>query len=133
PSIPERPLPENGSVRSFTTAEREAPFEIKAARGSNYLLKLVNAYTNAPVLTVFVRSGTTVTIDVPLGTSEVRYPSGESLYGDEYLFGPDTAYSKADRTFTFEVAGNQVSGFTITLYKVPYGNLQTSAIKPTEF
>lgn len=133
PSIPEEPLPYNGSQRSFTTAERVAPFEIKAAQGSNYLLKLVNAYTSAPVLTVFVRSGTTVNIDVPLGTYEVRYASGESWYGDEYLFGPDTAYSKADKPFTFEVVGNQVRGFTITLYKVPHGNLHTSAIKPTEF
>lgn len=133
PSIPEQPLPHNGRVRSFTRAEREAPFEIKAAQGSHYLLKLVDAFTRSPVLTVFVHSGTTVSIDVPLGTFEVRYASGESWYGDEYLFGPGTAYSKADKTFTFEVVGNQISGFTITLYKVPYGNLHTSAIKPTEF
>jgi hypothetical protein len=133
PSIPEQPLPLSGSIRTFTTAEREAPFEIKAAQGSNYLLKLVDAFTKAPVLTVFVRSGATVNIDVPLGVYEVRYASGEAWYGDEYLFGPDTAYSKADKTFTFEAVGNQVRGFTITLYKVAHGNLRTAAIKPTEF
>ena len=126
-------MPASGSVHMYTKADRVAPFEIKAAQGSHYLLKLVDAYTYAPVLTVFVRSGATVDVDVPLGTYEVRYASGESWYGYEYLFGPDTAYSKADQTFTFELVGNQVGGFTITLYKVANGNLHTSQIKPTDF
>ena len=72
-------------------------------------------------------------VEVPLGTYEVRYASGESWYGYEYLFGPGTSYSKADKTFTFKVVGNQISGFTITLYKVSHGNLHTSTISPTEF
>ncbi|HXG33875.1 MAG TPA: DnaJ domain-containing protein [Bryobacteraceae bacterium] len=133
PSIPEKPLPRNGHVWSFTALERVAPFEIRAARGRHYVVKLVDAFTGTPVLTVFVYSGTSVSIDVPLGTFEVRYASGESWYGDEYLFGPNTEYRKADRTFTFEVVGNQVTGFTITLYGVPHGNLPTSAIEPAEF
>ena len=133
PSYPELPMPYSGSVRTFTAGERIAPFEIKAAQGSHYLLKLVDAYTHAPVLTIFVRSGSTVNVDVPLGTYEVRYASGETWYGYEYLFGPETSYSKADKTFAFEVVGNQVGGFTITLYKVAHGNLHTSTIGPTEF
>lgn len=133
PSYPEQPLPYSGSVQAYTAGERIAHFEIKAAQGSHYLVKLVDVYTYTPVLTVFVRSGTTVNVDVPLGTYEVRFASGESWYGYAYLFGPDTAYSKADKTFTFEVVGNQVNGFTITLYKVAHGNLPTSTIRPTEF
>lgn len=129
----EQPLPYSGYVQAYKMAEKVAPFEIKAAKGTNHLVKLVDAYTKAPVMTAFVRSGTTVNIDVPLGTYEVRYASGASWYGDEYLFGPDTAYSKADRTFKFEVFGNEISGFTMTLYKVANGNLQTSAIKASEF
>jgi len=133
PSYPEQALPYSGAIRTWTTAERVAPFEIKAAQGSHYLLKLVDAYSGAPVMTVFVRSGTTVEVEVPLGTYEVRYASGDTWYGYEYLFGPETSYSKADKTFTFEVVGNQISGFTITLYKVAHGNLHTSAIRPTDF
>jgi hypothetical protein len=133
PSYPEQALPYSGSVRTWTSDEGVAPFEIKAAQGSHYLLKLVDAYTYAPVLTVFVQSGATVEVKVPLGTYQVRYASGDTWYGYEYLFGPETSYSKADKTFTFEVVGNQISGFTITLYKVANGNLHTSGIKPTEF
>lgn len=91
PSIPEQPLPPSGTIRTFTTAEQVAPFEIKGAQASHYLLKLVDAYTGAPVMTVFVRSGSTVNVDVALGTYELRYASGETWYGYEYLFGPETA------------------------------------------
>lgn len=130
---PQLAIPYSGSVRRFTTDEPLAPFEIKAAQGSHYLLKLVDAYTKVPVLTVFVQSGSMVKVEVPLGTYEVRYASGDAWYGYEHLFGPSTSYSKADKTFTFEVDGNQISGFTITLYKVAHGNLHTSGIRPTEF
>jgi hypothetical protein len=133
PSYPEQSMPYSGAIRTWTSAERIAPFEIKAAPGRHHVVKLVNAYTRAPVLTVFVRGGTTVQVEVPLGTYEVRYASGETWYGYEYLFGPQTSYSKADKTFTFQVIGNQISGFTITLYKVPHGNLHTSPIQPTDF
>lgn len=126
-------LPISGSVQVYTIAEREAPFEIKAAQGSHYLVKLVNAHTLATVMTVFVRSGTTVNVDVPLGKYEVRYASGESWYGYEHLFGPETIYSKADKTLSFEIVGDQLRGFTITLYKVSGGNLHTTNIKPSEF
>lgn len=131
--IPEEPVPTNGFVRTFTLAERVAPFEIKAGYGSHYLLKMVDAYTKKPVLTVFVRSGMTAHIDVPLGTYEVRYAAGDIWYGEQYRFGPETAYSKADTTFSFQVIGSQVRGFTITLYRVPSGNLHTSRIRPEEF
>lgn len=130
---PELPLPANGQVVRYSSGEAEAPFEIKSDYGSHYLVKLVNAYSKAAVLTVFVRGGSTVNIDVPVGNYEVRYAAGNRWYGDVYLFGPETAYAKADRNFDFRYEGNQVSGYTITLYKVQGGNLKTSRIKPNEF
>ena len=72
-------------------------------------------------------------VKVPFGTYEVRYASGDTWYGYEYLFGPETSYSKADKAFTFEFDGNQISGYTITLYKVTNGNLSTKKIRPNEF
>ena len=133
PSYTEQTLPYSGSIRTWENAECVAPFKIEASQGCHYLLKLVNAYSGAPIMTVFVRSGATVAIEVPLGTYEVRYASGKTWYGYEYLFGPETLYSKADRTFTFEIFGNQVNGVAITLYRVAHGNLHTSKIEPTEF
>lgn len=130
---PEQPLPYTGEVATYTSSEQIAPLEIKASLGSHYLLKLVDSYTDKTVLTVFIRSGTTTKIDVPLGSYKIRYASGETWYGDEQLFGPRTICSKADKNFKFEVVGNQVNGFAITLYKVSNGNLHTSPIKRSEF
>lgn len=130
---PELPLPANGEVYTHTRRESVAPFEIKSSYGISYLVKLSDASTGQPVLTVFVRGGNTVNLDVPLGTYIVKYAAGDKWYGYCYLFGPTTSYSKADETFTFRYNGNQVSGYTITLYKVRNGNLTTKAISPDEF
>jgi hypothetical protein len=119
----------------YESHERVAPFEIRAAAGSHYLVKLVRVDTNAAALTVFVHGGKTVSIEVPLGRYEVRYASGTVWRGHEWLFGPEpeTVYSKADRVFDFHVSGTQVNGYTITLYAVPNGNLHTSKINALEF
>jgi len=81
----ELPLPQDGEIKSFTDRECLAPFEIKAAAGSNYLVKLADDATRAAVLTIFVRGGSTIQVDVPLGTYEVNPPSPE---GDG--FKPET-------------------------------------------
>lgn len=84
-------------------------------------------------MTIFVRSGSTVKVEVPLGAYELRYASGETWYGYQYRFGQDTAYSKADKIFDFHHTGSQIHGYTVTLYKVPHGNLHTSTINANQF
>lgn len=130
---PELPLPPNGEIHTYTSREGVAPFEIKSAYGGSYLVKLADASTGQPVVSVFVRGGNTVNLDVPLGTYVVKYAAGDKWYGYKHLFGPTTGYSKADETFTFRYNGNQVSGYTITLYKVRNGNLRTETISANEF
>lgn len=130
---PSLATPPNGEAFTYTNQERIAPFEIKSTRGSNYLVKLANAVSGQPVQTIFVRGGETINIDVPLGTFIVKYASGDTWYGYDYLFGDKTSYSKASKDFKFERSADQVHGYTITLYKVPYGNLHTERIKPNEF
>ena len=133
PPFPEQPLPVTGSIRKHIAAKSIAPFQIKAAEGTHCLVKLLNAENGSPVLTVFVRSGTTVDAKVPLGSYEVRFAFGKRWYGYEHLFGSDTAYSKAEKTFTFEDTGERLRGHTITLYKVTNGNLHVRDIAPEEF
>jgi len=133
PSLPQQPLPASGEVQTWTEARRVAPFKIEGARGSHRLLKLVEWSTGSPVMTVFVRKGTTVEVEVPLGTYEVRFACGQAWYGYEHLFGPETSCRRADRLFSFEAIGGRVTGFMITLYRVPFGNLPTSPISLAEF
>ncbi len=130
---PEIARPKSGEAQNFSSASRVAPFEIKASQLGNYLVKLVDTRARNDVMTVFVRGGTTVEVEVPLGVFEVRYAYGEKWYGYKHLFGPDTVYSKAETTFDFSSDGNRVTGYTITLYGVRDGNLQTSKISAEEF
>lgn len=132
-SEPELELPANGETVAYTDGERVAPFEIKSSYGSDYVVKLADYLSGQTVMTVFVRGGETVNVHVPLGNFAVKYATGSKWYGYKYLFGPETGYSVANDPFTFRVYGDQVEGFTITLYKVPNGNLRTQKIKPEEF
>jgi hypothetical protein len=130
---PELPLPVNGEVRTFRDMKRIAPFQIQSSYDSHHLVKLSDAATGRSVLTIFVRGGTTVEAKVPLGTYTVKYASGDKWYGDLHLFGPETTYSKADDPFNFHRLGDEINGYTITLYKVADGNLLTEEIEPEEF
>ena len=81
-------------------------------------------------MTIFIRNGETASdMDVPTGTYELRYASGDSWYGETDLFGPSTSYSKAESFFTF---GNG-SGYTVELYKQVNGNLHTNSIDKDDF
>jgi hypothetical protein len=132
-SIPEQPMPSHGQKRVYDSRQAIAPFAIVTSVGSNYLVKLINVATNKPCLTVFVRGGSPLEFDVPIGKYEVLYASGDKWYGDSYLFGPSTSYSKASDTFDFRVDGSRISGYSITLYKVRNGNLQVRTVSAEEF
>lgn len=132
-SEPELPLPYHGDVTWYTAGDPVAPLEIRTAPGSHYLVKLSDFNSDRDVLTVFVHGGRVATLDVPLRTYRIKYATGEKWYGLTHLFGPDTSYARADSTFDFRVEGNQVSGYTLTLYKVVNGNLETSSISPEDF
>jgi hypothetical protein len=124
----EQPLPPNGSLRRETRDEAIARFKISSSGSSHHLVKMEDAYTSRSVLTVFVRAGQDVEIRVPLGTYVVKYAAGEKWYGYQDRFGPNTAYSKADQNLEFARRGNQITGYSITLYAVSGGNLSTTGI-----
>ena len=92
-------------------------------------------------MTMFVRSGQTAEMEVPLGTFEFRYATGDVWYGEQRLFGHDTIYNKADRKFEFEQNITNTStgqtikttGIEVTLYKVADGNLSTRRISKDQF
>ncbi len=126
-------MPRSGAEQIYTTDERIAPLKIETSGGTNYLVKLVSAYSKDPVMTIFIQGGNTISTEVPLGTYEVKYALGKKWYGYKHRFGPETIYTKAEKLFVFEKTGYQVSGYTIILYSVSDGNLQTSRINPAQF
>lgn len=128
------PLPDNGSLQIFTSADRIAPLEIAVSGDTHFFVKLVNVNTKEDAITVFVQKGNTVNFDVPVGTYEVRYATGDAWYGYHSLFGENTTYFVAeDRFYFYETTDNHVSGYTLHLYKSKDGNLKTSRIDKEAF
>jgi hypothetical protein len=130
---PAQALPFSGEINSLTSKRKVAPLSINTSSGSNYLVKLKDAYTKESVMTIFIRGGDSVEVLVPLGSYEITYASGKSWYGYDHLFGPDTTYNKAESLFTFSDTGYQINGYTITLYSVSNGNLKTTNINSSGF
>jgi len=132
---PAQALPSNGTWWKGSDAEHIAPFRIETSLGGryHYYVKLYDIDTERTVLAVFVRGGRTAEVKVPLGTFGLKYATGMTWYGREYLFGPDTDYNKASQSFNFYSTGYQVSGYTVQLYRQRDGNLHTYDIDKDEF
>lgn len=96
-------------------------------------LKLVDPRSKAVVVTMFIRDGERLTLDVPLGTFRLRYAAGSTWYGIGDYFGPQTVYSEADDDFRFSRDPNGYSGYTVELYLQLHGNLETDEISRAKF
>lgn len=125
-------FPQNGKVINLTQRDAVAPFQIKTQAGQDYVIKL-KTLSDRDAVVVYVRGGRTVNVDVPLGRYKLYYASGDIWYGSTHLFGPDTAYSKSDSQFNFRLQGNQYMGFTVSLYRVSNGNMNTRRIPRESF
>lgn len=131
---PQQTLPES-NANNATFHNGVAPLKIKTSTvgGNHYFVKIVNLEDKRSIGSYFIRSGESIDIKVPLGTYEIKYATGTNWYGLNYLFGPDTYYSKADSTFNFTFDGYQYSGYTIELIMQADGNLSTSGLKPSQW
>lgn len=129
------PIPiQQGVQHLYVDAERIAPFRVTTSAGpDNYFIKLVDADTGSPVMTIYVDGGTTYETNVPVGTYQIRYATGQVWYGVRHLFGPVTAYSETTDDVTFSIQGNEAQGNDIELVPQLGGNLATKAISAAQF
>jgi hypothetical protein len=125
---------QNGAREVFTNAPLIAPLQIVTPKGpESYYIKLTDARTSATVMTFFLHGGQDFSTEVPLGNFRLKYATGKTWYGESHLFGPDTAYSEADKNFFFSELGGQINGYTVQLIRQQGGNLQTRKISPGSF
>lgn len=130
----EQPRPSNGSIFQFPSSAGVAPFTIKTSGSSDYYIVMQNSHDSSIKVSFYVRGGSTVEIDVPLGNYEVFYAAGDTWYGTEHAFGSETDYYKCDDTFPFTYSSSTgYTGWTLMLYPVSHGNLDTDAINADEF
>lgn len=100
-------FPPHETATFLTADEALAPFQVKTESGDNYLIKLVDPQTRKDVVRMYVVGGQTADFQVPLGDYEVLSASGVNWYGDELLFGPQTAYSKLDTVSRFKLRADE--------------------------
>jgi hypothetical protein len=119
--------PYSGAIISGNEVYDESEITIKASSGESCVVKLKNEY-GVEQLSFYVRAGDVVTVGVPAEYMYVYFASGNTWYGEYWLFGEDTSYQKV----------NGIKDFTeytweYTLYPVSNGNLTLSQIDSDEF
>jgi hypothetical protein len=133
-------MPATGDVTLYQrghSAAAVASFAVVASssglKRTSHLVKLVDVNTGQPVLSVFVRSGETASIKVPLGSYKANIASGEKWYGDIKLFGNETALQQGKAALHFYKDGNAVTGHTLTLAGTINGNFPTRQLSADAF
>lgn len=132
PQLQPLPYPANGTILVNSGLERVAPLTVNTEEGLAYYIKLCDMNGNE-VLGFFAGPSATVDVDVPLGTYELRYACGTAWYGTTPKFGKDTQYFKTDTLFDFTEDSEYTHGYTVTLYGVPDGNMNTEEISEDDF
>ena len=129
------PIPVSGYEESFHNKVEVAPLQIKTPtyRVEHHFIKIVHAIDGNTVKTIFMRSGDTINTKMPLGSYNLKYATGKTWYGKEHLFGPETIYSKANKTFIFSREVNGYLGYTIELILQQGGNLRTQSIPKSDW
>ena len=127
-NVPPQELPQNGFIARYNNQPAVAPLTITVAPGSHYLVKIEDAGSGVPILTVFIHSGQTIQTKVPIGSYRMKYAMGTTWYGEQHLFGPSTNYHKADRILGFAQTSTGYSGHTIQVIRQVSGNLPTTQI-----
>lgn len=123
------PMPSNAYFIIRPQGKCDSTLKINTSIGVNYVVKVAEARSGKTVLVYFLPAGSSHKINIPSGAFEIRYTCGTTWYGEKSLFGPSASYSKADRVFDFRWG----TGYELTLYRVPYGNLNTSEIREEDF
>ena len=135
PTVKPQPLPapDSGEILYQSSLDCIAPFTIETSGSGYYLVKLRDPVTKSDVIRVFVHGGDTIHVEVPLGTFELVYATGSVWYGPHRLFGDRTECSKASDYFDFYEEDGYINGWTVTLYPVYDGNLETVSIDIDDF
>ena len=134
------PLPATGDLTLYQrghSASAVASFTVVATstglKRTNYLVKMIDANTGQPALSVFVRSGETASIKIPLGSYKANIASGETWYGDIKLFGNETIVQQGNTALDFYKEGNSITGHTLTLPGKFNGNFPTRQVPKDSF
>lgn len=129
PTLAELPRPKNGEQFLISSFPCVSPLSIETSYSGDCYFILADHNTGSAIMSFYVHAGSSIDIDVPVGTFDIYYACGDSWYGTDSLFGPDTIYQRCDESFSF----SEFSGWTVQLQPVSYGNLDTEYVSPEDF
>ena len=121
--------PPHGKIFKPTSKRKVAPLRITTTKNTgDYLIKMEDKLTGKDELLFFVRGGEMLNIKVPLGKYVLKYANGMTWYSRNCLFGINTNYYEADKTFNFTLSGQRIIGYTVELILQRDGNLSTKKL-----
>lgn len=92
--------PASGTILSGYAPKDASKITVSLAPTASCVVMLKDA-SGRTLISFFVRSGDTVTVDVPAEMMYVHFASGKTWYGEELLFGDDTIYTQDDELTDF--------------------------------
>jgi hypothetical protein len=128
---PKEPVTVGGIMRVYDLEDHPSltHWTLNAGSGADYFVKLVNVQTALPKVSYFVRGGSVLTAEVPIGAFVIKHASGALWCGESELFGPKTVLQKGTRIAIFD------DNHTYELFLTPErnGNFPTKIISRSEF
>jgi hypothetical protein len=121
--------PAQGIYARYSNSSRPVQLTIDAPVGTNYFVKLVDAQTDTPVVSYFVRGGQMLTTTAPAGHFVLKAASGEHWCGESSLFGGGTNIVETGRPIA--LATDEIH--TISLQPHSDGNLLLRNIGRAKF
>jgi hypothetical protein len=104
PTDPAGPSPvaiAEGIVSKTMVKPALIPFQVHAAAGNDYFVKLVNASNATEIITLFIRAGSTLKLSMPIGSYRLSFAAGDKWYGEVLKFGPQTTYWTSRQMLVF--------------------------------
>ncbi len=135
----------SGDIVKDTSAEKVAPLTVKTSGSSNYYVclkclrtvgsggRMLPSLASEVTMSFYVSGGKTEEILVPLGEYELYYATGKTWYGKALKFGSETKYCKCEDSFLFTESETGYNGWSVTLYPVYNGNLDTETVSAADF
>jgi hypothetical protein len=111
----------------------QALLVVNTKSGSDYYIKLVDAYDKRIVRSFYLHGGGTGEIHVPAGAFIMLINQGDTWYGPKIGFGPNSSRSRIREEIVIEATGNEDDGIEITLQSVANGNLRSEGVSSSEF
>ena len=113
---PQVDFPANGIGIYNTDDEKTNIIEIKSDLDKKLYIKFKDASTKETVFTAYISQNSETALQVPAGKYIIQYVTGDTWYGTEYYFGPDTEYYESNNILDCGVEDDTIRNRKVNFY-----------------